>query len=250
MMSRAASLRLVIVAAALVALEIACRGSAISDKVLVAPSRMMIEMVRLLVSGELLPDLKETFSAVGAALCASVAGGVAVGLALHAVPVVRHALEPYLGAYYAIPHFAFYPLLVVIFGLGALPLVLLASLFSMVVVIAATLTGLDRVPRVLLKTARLYRMTSWQSFWSIRLPAALPHLLSGVKLAVSYSFIAVIGGEFIMSTAGLGHQIALAYDNFQGARMYGLIVLVLIITVTANMLIYGYERMAAQRRGA
>jgi len=93
-------------------------------------------------------------------------------------------------------------------------------------------------------------MTPWQSFWSIRLPAALPHLLSGVKLAVSYCFIAVIGGEFIMSTSGVGHQIALAYDNFQGARMYGLIVLVLLITVTTNMLLYGYERLAARRRGA
>jgi len=250
MMSRAASLRLGIVAIALVALEVACRSGAISDKVLVAPSRMVIAMAELLASGELLPDLEQTFSAVGIALCASVAGGVAAGLALHAMPVVRHALEPYLGAYYAIPHFAFYPLLVVMFGLGVMPLVLLASLFSMVVVIAATLTGLDRVPRVLLKTALLYRMTPWQSFWSIRLPAALPHLLSGVKLAVSYCFIAVIGGEFIMSTSGVGHQIALAYDNFQGARMYGLIVLVLLITVTTNMLLYGYERLAARRRGA
>jgi NitT/TauT family transport system permease protein len=71
-----------------------------------------------------------------------------------------------------------------------------------------------------------------------------------VKLAVSYCFIGVIGGEFIMATAGLGHQIAYSFDNFQGERMYGLILLVLAITITMNMLVYAYERLLSRRRNA
>ena len=50
--------------------------------------------------------------------------------------------------------------------------------------------------------------------WRIRLPAAAPHLFSGLKLAVAYSFIGVIAGEFILSTKGVGHEIAYAYNNF------------------------------------
>ena len=100
------------------------------------------------------------------------------------------------------PHFAFYPLLIVIFGLGALPLIVLATLFAMVAMIVATLAGLDRVPRVLLKTARVHRLSPFEEMWRIRLPAAAPHLFSGIKLAVAYSFIGVIAGEFIMSTDG------------------------------------------------
>ena len=75
---------------------------------------------------------------------------------LYWLPPLRRAFDPFLAAYYALPHFAFYPLLIVIFGLGSLPLIVLATLFAMVAMIVATLAGLDRVPRVLIKTARMH----------------------------------------------------------------------------------------------
>ena len=144
----------------------------------------------------------------------SIVGGFALGCVLYWLPPLRRTVDPFLAAYYSLPHFAFYPLLIVIFGLGALPLIVLATLFAMVAMIMATLTGLDRIPRVLIKTARMQRLSLPAEIWHIRLPAAAPHLFSGLKLAVTYSFIGVIAGEFILSTSGLGHEIAFAYDNF------------------------------------
>jgi NitT/TauT family transport system permease protein len=123
-------------------------------------------------------------------------------------------------------------------------------LFAMVAMIVATLAGLDRVPRVLLKTARVHRLSPFEEMWRIRLPAAAPHLFSGIKLAVAYSFIGVIAGEFILSTMGVGHEIAYAYDNFDNPRMYGLILFVLAVVTIFNMLVYAYERHLAKRRGA
>ena len=120
----------------------------------------------------------------------------------------------------------------------------------MVAMIVATLAGLDRVPRVLLKTARVHRLSPFEEMWRIRLPAAAPHLFSGIKLAVAYSFIGVIAGEFILSTMGVGHEIAYAYDNFDNPRMYGLILFVLGVVTAFNMLVYAYERRLAKRRGA
>ena len=113
-----------------------------------------------------------------------------------------------------------------------MPLIVLATMFAMVAMILATMAGLDRVPRVLLKTARIHRLSLIEEIWQIRLPAAAPHILSGLKLAVAYSFIGVIAGEFILSTSGIGHEIAFAYDNFDNPRMYALILFVLCI-VTA-----------------
>ncbi len=133
-----------------------------------------------------------------------------------------------------------------IFGLGSLPLIVLATLFAMVAMIVATLAGLDRVPRVLLKTARMHRLSPFEEMWRIRLPAAAPHLFSGIKLAVAYSFIGVIAGEFILSTMGVGHEIAYAYDNFDNPRMYGLILFVLGVVTAFNMLVYAYERHLAK----
>jgi NitT/TauT family transport system permease protein len=66
---------------------------------------------------------------------------------------------------------------------------------------------------------------------------------------VAYSFIGVIAGEFILSTSGIGHEIAYAYDNFDNPRMYALILFVLAIVTTFNMLVWTWERRLARRRG-
>ena len=68
--------------------------------------------------------------------------------------------------------------------------------------IIATLNGLDRVPRVLTKVARVHRMGTIATALRLKLPAAAPHLFTGVKLAVSYAFIGVIASEFILAPAG------------------------------------------------
>ena len=137
-----------------------------------------------------------------------------------------------------------------IFGLGSLPLIVLATLFAMVAMIVATLAGLDRVPRVLLKTARVHRLSPFEEMWRIRLPAAAPHLFSGIKLAVAYSFIGVIAGEFILSGTGLGYAISFAYQSFDNRAMYGLMLFVLLVAVIANGILYVWEGRLARRRSS
>ena len=249
MIAKATLIRTVVLVGAVAALEIACRSGASPATMVIAPSAMVAALVSTMQADDFADNVRQTLSAVGIALALSIVGGFAIGFVLHSVPVLRRALNPFLAAYYAIPHFAFYPLLIVIFGLGSAPLIVLATLFAMVAMIVATLSGLDRVPRVLLKTARVHRLSLAQEIWRVRLPAAAPHLLSGVKLAVSYSFIGVIAGEFILSTSGIGHEIAFAYDNFDNPHMYALILFVLLIVTAFNMAVYTYERRLARRRG-
>jgi NitT/TauT family transport system permease protein len=249
-MKRATWIRAAILIGAVGSLEIACDRGLVPATTIISPSAMVVALVKVFQSDDFAANVERTLSAVAVAMGLSIVGGFAVGFVLHAIPVLRRAFDPFLAAYYAIPHFAFYPLLIVIFGLGPLPLIVLATLFAMVAMIVATITGLDRVPRVLLRTARVHRLSLGDEIWRIRLPAAAPHLLSGLKLAVSYSFIGVIGGEFIMSTGGIGHEIAYAFDNFDNKRMYGLILFVLLIVTAFNMAVYGYERRLMRRRGA
>ena len=249
-MSKATWIRTAVLIGAVGALEIACRSGAIAASMVIAPSAMVVALVETLQSDDIGAHLSQTLSAVAIAMSLSIVGGFVIGFILNWVPFLRRALSPFLAAYYAIPHFAFYPLLIVIFGLGSTPLIVLATLFAMVAMILATMAGLDRVPRVLLKTARIHRLSLLDEIWRIRLPAAAPHLLSGLKLAVAYSFIGVIAGEFILSTSGIGHEIAFAYDNFDNPRMYALILFVLAIVTTFNMAVYAYERRLMRRRGA
>ena len=158
----------------------------------------------------------------------SVVFGFAAGLVIHALPRLRAALDPFFATYYAVPIFIFYPVLIAIFGLSLMPIVLIGVATAIVAMIIATLNGLDRIPRVLTKVARVHRMGRLATALQLQLPAAAPYLFTGVKLSVSYAFIAVIAAEFILSPAGLGRAIANAYADFDNRRMYALMLFVLI----------------------
>jgi NitT/TauT family transport system permease protein len=193
-------------------------------------------------------DFTFTLRNLAAAAVASVLMGYAIGLAIHAVPRVRRALEPVLLSYYSVPTFVFYPLLIVIFGIGPLSLVALGAIFAVVAMIMSTVTAIDRIPRGHVKVARVTRLSPLQTLVHVKLPAAAPHLFTGVKLAVIYSVIGVIAGEFIISTAGIGRRIAFAYNDFDNATMYGMLLLLLGLVVLLNGTLSGFERRLHQRR--
>jgi NitT/TauT family transport system permease protein len=162
---------------------------------------------------------------------------------------LRRAVDPFLASYYALPFFAFYPLFIVLFGLGRPPIVTIGFLFGVVAMIIATLNGLDRIPSVLIRTARVYRMRPLTTALQVKLPSAAPHLFTGVKLAVAYSFIGVIAAEFIMSSSGLGYAIAYAFNNFDNRTMYALMLFVIVLVTLVNGLLHGWEQRLLRRRG-
>ncbi|MDQ8728484.1 ABC transporter permease [Bradyrhizobium sp. LHD-71] len=248
-MGKAGLIRIAVILAAVLALEIACRTGAVPPSAVVPPSAMLASVYEILTTGEIAHDLRLTLTAVVIATIIAIVGGFFAGLIIHGLPRLRRTLAPLLAAYYAIPHLAFYPLLIVVFGLGLGPLIVLASLLGIMAMIIATLDGLDHVPRVLLRTAAVLRLNRWSEMMLVRLPAAFPHLLSGIKLAFSYAFIGVVAGEFILSTAGLGHAISFAYDNFQNRRMYGLILIAIGLVTLVNTTLLVGERRLLTRRG-
>jgi NitT/TauT family transport system permease protein len=81
------------------------------------------------------------------------------------------------------------------------------------------------------------------------LPYAGPYILTGIKLAVAYAFIGVIGSEFIMSRGGIGYEISFAYANFDNAVMYPLILLILLASILVNGLLTVWEQRLLARRG-
>mgnify|MGYP001545242528 FL=1 len=174
--------------------------------------------------------------------------GFAAGLVIHALPRLRRAVEPLLAAYYGVPVFVFYPLLVALFGLSIVPLVIIGAAFGLAAMTISTVSGLDRVPRVLLKLARVHHLSRAAEVFLVILPAATPYLFTGVKLALAYSFIGVLAGEFILSNGGLGFAISDAYDSFETNRMYALMLFVLVLAIALNMMLHLWERRLMARR--
>ncbi|MDB5949179.1 MAG: nitrate transporter permease [Massilia sp.] len=241
-------LRAVVVVTAVLLLEIASRLAWIDPVSFIPPSSMAASAWQLLAAGTYTADILLTLSAAGLAVLLAVVFGFLFGVLLFKLPRVRRVLDPLLLSYYAVPIFVLYPMLIVLLGLNRWPLVALGFLFAVVAMAVNTLNGLERVPTVLLRTARMMRMGRVQEVCLITLPASLPFVFTGVKLAIVYSFIAVIGGEFVLSGAGFGYQIAYAYNNFDNSTMYGLMLVLLVFVGTLNLLLHTAEQRLYQRR--
>lgn len=248
-MSRAGFIRLLVVAAAIFGLEVACRAGLIDSITIIPPSAMTAGAWNLLVSGRYTQDILLTLGSVGLAAVLAIVGGFGLGYGLFRLPRLRHALDPLLASYYAVPTFIFYPLFIVLFGLNRLPLVAIGFVFAVVAMAINTLTGFQRVPPVLRRTAKALRLSEPATLVQITMPACAPYLLTGAKLVIAYSFIGVIAGEFVLSGAGVGHQIAFAYNNFDNPTMYGLMLLLIGFISAFNMLLFAWERRFYRRRG-
>lgn len=242
-------LRIAVIAAFVALLELLCRIGVIDNFTMPPPTRIVRDLIALLASGTLIPAILKTLGNAATAFVMAVGVGIVVAVVIHSLRPLREALDPLFATYYAIPVLAFYPLLIILFGLGDVPQILIAFMLGVVAVILNTLNGLDRVPRVLLKTARIARMSRVDTALKVTLPYAIPYVLTGVKFAIAYSLIGIIGSEFIMSKGGMGFEIAFAYTNFDNATMYPLILLILVVSVTANMLLSMWERSLLTRRG-
>ena len=232
----------------LVALEVLCRERIIPPLTLPAPSLIAMGLWEILAHGTFGAAILKTLSNVALAIVLAVVVGTAAGAILHRARALRALLEPLFSTYYAIPIYAFYPLFIVVFGLGDAPQVTIGFMLAVVSMIVSTLAGLDSVPPVLGKTARVLQLGPVESVRRITLPYATPYLFTGVKLAVAYAFIGVIGAEFIMSNTGLGYEIRFAYDNLDNDVMYPLILLILLIAVAVNLSLDHWERGLRTRR--
>ena len=242
-------LRVAVIFSLLAFLETLCRIGVIDNFTMPPPTRILQDLWHMLASGKLNMAIAKTLSNAAIAFALAVSIGIAAAVLLHSMQTLRETLDPLFATYYAIPVLAFYPLFIIIFGLGSAPKILIAFMLGVVAVIVNTLNGLDRVPRVLLKSARIAHMGQMQTAIKITLPYAAPFVLTGVKFAVAYALIGIIGSEFIMSTDGMGFEIAFAYNNFDNATMYPLIALVVMVSISVNMLLGMWERRILTRRG-
>jgi NitT/TauT family transport system permease protein len=242
-------LRFLVILGFIAMLETLCRIGVIDNFTMPPPSRIAQDLWRLLLKGALNAAIAKTLKNAATGFTLAVGIGIVAAVVIHRLRLLREALDPLFATYYAIPVLAFYPLLIILFGLGDAPQIIIAFMLGVIAVIVNTLNGLDRVPRVLLKTARIVQMTPIETALRVTLPFAAPYVLTGVKFAVAYSLIGIIGSEFIMSSGGMGFEISFAYTNFDNATMYPLIVLILVISITINLLLGLWEKRILARRG-
>jgi NitT/TauT family transport system permease protein len=143
----------------------------------------------------------------------AVLGGLALALAIFAVPVLRRTVYPVIVLFQGLPKIALAPLMVVWLGYGLSSKVLMAFLFAFFPIVISTLGGLAATPLHLLEHFRAIRASGWTTFRRLQFPAALPAFIDGCKMAMPLAVIGAIAGEFVGSEKGLGSLILLANAN-------------------------------------
>jgi NitT/TauT family transport system permease protein len=136
---------------------------------------------------------------------------VVVGVAIAIVVTTSHSLNltfyPILIATQSIPKVAIAPLVLVWFGTGIESKIAIAFIVAFFPMVVDTAAGLRATPEELLDLAHSLKCTRWQIFWKIQVPAALPFIFSGAKVAVTLAVIGAVIGEFVGSDSGLGNLV-------------------------------------------
>jgi ABC-type nitrate/sulfonate/bicarbonate transport system permease component len=170
--------------------------------------------------------------------------GVSFAFAMDAWPTARRALYPPLIASQTIPIIAIAPLLVIWFGYDLAPKITVVALICFFPIVVSTIDGLSGVDPDYANLVRAMGGSERDVFWRVRLPGALPAIFSGAKIAVTYSVIGAIVGEWVGASRGIGIYMVRAADQMLTERVFAAIVLSSLLSIALFLIVAGVERAA------
>ena len=202
-----------------------------------APTDIVATASHMVASGELQHHLAASASRIAVGLVGGVGSGVFVGFAMGMSRQLRAALDSTLSALYVVPKLSLLPLLLLIFGVGSTPTILLVAIAVFFVVWITTMHAVTSVPEEWREAARSFGAGRRQLIGHVLLPASLPQILTGLRLATGMAVLTTVGIEFVQGSDGLGRLIWLSWTLFLPRRMYVGIVVVALLGVAASVLV-------------
>lgn len=190
-------------------------------------------------------NLLVTLGEVAAALVIACGGGVALGALIGSVPAARKALTTLFSSLYAIPLVILYPLLAAWFGIGSESKIAFASLYGLIPAVLASAAGIQAIDPQLSLTARSMGATLFQRIVFVIIPAAIPSILSGVRIGGSLAIVGVVVAQMLVSTAGLGFIITTYRTLLDGPHVFAAILWVLVIVWAFDRLVRLLETRTA-----
>lgn len=177
--------------------------------------------------------LKVVLAGFVAATCVSIPLAVAISSSRMASSLIM----PVLIAIKATPVVAIAPIIIVVLGTGDLPRVLITFLIAFFPIVVSATTGLALAPPELIGLSRSLRASSWRELWDIRLPFAVPHIFSGLKVASTLVVTGAVVGEFVAAERGLGYLVLFSTSNFDVAVAFVCLVLLVAFSLALFTLV-------------
>ena len=177
----------------------------------------------------------------------SIVVGIPLALAIFLWPVFSRSILPLLVSSQAMPKVAVAPLLLVWFGFGLLPKVLIAFLIAFFPIVINTVVGLASIEPEKIHLARSMGFGATATFFKIRLPNALPAIFGGLKISITLAVVGAVVGEFVGGDAGLGYLLLVANGSMDTALLFAGIVALTVLGVVLFLLVELAERLAIPR---
>jgi NitT/TauT family transport system permease protein len=237
-----------LIAAFIAFAEIGAQTGLWTARVLPAPSTVFGELPGLLRDPQFWLDARRTGVEIAVSIVFGALLGFVAGLLFWKLPLVGRIFEPYLVSFYAVPLVLFYPVMIVLVGINAMSVIILATIMAAIPMALNTAVGLNAMPPVYMKLARSLKASPRQTLFAIAIPAAGPYIVAGLRLAVVYALIGTIAMEFTTAQAGLGYRIRYLYEIFDNNEMFAYITVVLVVSCVLTVLLAMVERVLLRGR--
>ena len=209
------------------------------------PSAIAEAFWELVVTGQLWSALYESLRPFVIGYALAIVVGVPLGLFIGGFRAAEAALGLYITAGYAMPLVALVPLLILWLGLGFAVKVAVIFLMSLFPICINTWLGVTAVPKTLIEVGKSFVAPDTVILRRIILPATLPYIMAGIRLAVGRAVVGMVIAEFFTTISGLGAVIINSANNFDTATMFVPIIILMVMAIGLNWLIGFVERRVA-----
>jgi sulfonate transport system permease protein len=213
--SRSALSSIVAPVALLALWQLACLSGLFPPQVLVPPSEVARTLLELAQSGELERHIGESMFRLAAGFTIGALAGLAFGAAIALSRLAEAALSPFFLALWQVPVIAFVPMLVIFLGIDEPFKIAIVALAAFFPVALATFDGVRGVPKAWFDVARVYRTRLPDLIWRILVPATIPSVLTGLRVALTRAWVVLVAAELLAADSGIGQMMEMGRQLFR-----------------------------------
>ena len=210
------------------------------------PTAVLSAALQLIVTGELPRQLLSSLATLGVGFGFALVLGVGFGLMMGRSRLAEAALDPHMNALYATPQVALIPLLMMWLGLGFTIKASIIFLFAFFPILMNTASGVKNVGASMVEVGRAYMASHRQILFKIILPAALPYIMAGVRIAVGRAVVGMVVAELFTAITGLGAMLTLYGNLFETAKMFVVIIVLGLLGVALIRATQALEKRMAR----
>lgn len=228
--------------------ELLARAGLWPPWLLPAPTAVAARMAELVADGRLTAAAARSLGRLAQGYAVSAAVGVPLGIAMARSGLVNAALRPLVLGLQALPSICWMPLAILWFGLSELAILFVVVMGSLLAVAIATEDAVSGVDPVLLRAAGTLGIRGPRFHAGVLLPAALPGILTGLKLGWSFAWRALMAGELLFAAGGLGQLLQAGRELLDAAQVIGVMATIVAIGVAVDQVIFRILELRVRRR--